>query len=740
VSESDLLARFRSLAEERLRHLNQGLLELEQGTGNEATLDGVMREIHTLKGESRMLGLLAVNRVAHRAEDLLQHARKTQAFRDAGLLEVAYAGLDLLGGYLQEDERRISSADEPRAQAFETRAAALLAERGAAPLRGPAATARPEGGEAAPAEGGDAPPAEETPTAPAEGSGREPASVVRVTGAVVDELTRTAGVLGLLQARIERTADAASALHERAAEAVREAASDAAVSAGLDRFRALTAELGGELRSLRESCFTASLRHQRLRDSVSSLRLATVAGLFGRFPRMVRDVGRELHKEARVEIRGGDVGIDQRVLDALADPVVHLVRNAVDHGLEPPDLRASLGKPRHGTILLSAAQAGRFVEIRVSDDGRGIDPKAVGDAAVRKGLLSESDVARMSKEELYEQLCRPAFSTKAEVTDLSGRGVGLDVVKRVVEGLGGGLRIQSEVGSGTEFILRVPVSSALVDALVVQAGRAVIAVPAAYVERVLMAAPKELEPTGTGHTLVLPGGDRVLVVDLAALVGASDAALRPEGPVPVVLVVEGERRLGLRVDRFLGERSLVQEALDPFLQGLRGATGTAMLEDGGLATILNVVHVLAWAREDRGAAVRPPTRVAATLPLALVAEDSELTRSLVVAALRRAGMEVVESVDGRDALARMRAVKPALLVTDLEMPVMDGIELIRQVRADPALADTPILVFTTRDQADSKREAADAGADAYIVKSEFEEEALLRGVDELRTKGRRSAS
>jgi CheY-like chemotaxis protein len=380
------------------------------------------------------------------------------------------------------------------------------------------------------------------------------------------------------------------------------------------------------------------------------------------------------------------------------------------------------------------------VEIRVLDDGRGIDPKAVGAAAVKKGLLSESDVVRMSREELYEQLCRPAFSTKAEVTDLSGRGVGLDVVKRVVESLGGGLRIESEVARGTEFILRVPVSSSLVDALVVEAGGAVFAVPAAYVQQVLAAAPGDVEPTGSGHTLKLPGGERALVLNLASLVpgAAAPAAPRPE-PVPLVLVAEAGRRLALRVDRFLGERPLVQESLDPFLQGMRGVTGTAVLEDGRLAALLNVVHVIAWAREERSAPARAAGKSATALPRAVVAEDSELTRSLVVATLRRAGLDVVESVDGRGALEHLRAARSALLVTDLEMPVMDGFELIRTVRADPTLAGLPILVFTTRDQPDSKREAAEAGADAYLVKRDFEEQALLERVADLLARARGTA-
>jgi CheY-like chemotaxis protein len=250
---------------------------------------------------------------------------------------------------------------------------------------------------------------------------------------------------------------------------------------------------------------------------------------------------------------------------------------------------------------------------------------------------------------------------------------------------------------------------------------------------------------GGGRSLRLPGGDRALVVDLDRFVPGAGRPSGAPGDAPggaagdvvrLVVLAEGGRRLALAVARFLGEWPLVQEALDPFLKGLRGVTGTAMLEDGRLAAILNVVQVFQWVREERldvgvpaagapGASSAPPAR------LALVAEDSDLTRSLVAATLARGGFRVVEAVDGKDALERMRAARPDVLVTDLEMPAMDGIELIRRVRAEPSLASVPVLVFSTRGTPTSKREAAEAGANAYVVKREFEEAALLEAVRRL---------
>jgi CheY-like chemotaxis protein len=247
---------------------------------------------------------------------------------------------------------------------------------------------------------------------------------------------------------------------------------------------------------------------------------------------------------------------------------------------------------------------------------------------------------------------------------------------------------------------------------------------------------ERLERAGGSLTLRLEGGARALVVDLAGLFGLETAA-DTAAPVRLVVVAEGDRRLALRVDRFLGEQPLVQEAVDPFLGGLRGLTGTALLDDGRLAPIVNVVQVFAWAREDHARAARAAGATAAARPsgparrTAIVAEDSELTRRLVADTLRRAGLDVVEAVDGLEALERASAAPPSLVVTDLEMPRMDGIELIRRLRAEPALARTPVVVFSTRDRPESKREAAEAGADAYLVKREFDDATLVATVTAL---------
>ena len=327
-----------------------------------------------------MSGFAAIQRVAHRAEDLLLIARREGRLGDAGRLEPVYDGLDLTADLL-EDVAAAAREDEPRSTAYADAVEREISEGDAGDDRPAASTPDP-------------PPAEP----PSAGPGPTDATQ-RVRRATIDAITRTAGEVGVLLAHLRRLADDATRV--------------------LSTTRDLDV-LEDVLRTTRDVGFEVSLRQRLLQDEVESMRLAHVSTLLDRYPRAVRDLCRELGKDARVVIVGGHVGVDQQVLDVLADPLLHLVRNAVDHGLEMPETREAAGKPRHGTIRLSAVQAGRFVDLLVEDDGRGIDPRSIADIAVRRGLLSEADVSRMSDREILAQLFRLAFSTRQTATDISG--------------------------------------------------------------------------------------------------------------------------------------------------------------------------------------------------------------------------------------------------------------------------------------------------------------------------------
>lgn len=726
ADRANVLAKFRDIGLERVRNLNQALLSIENGEGDSGTVDLAMREIHTLKGESRMLGLPGLNHTAHRTEDILLHARSTDRLRDAELLQRIYSGLDLLADLLAAEPDAMEAADDERVRSFVEETERLLAEQGRETSTVTSAAVAPAPG--APAEP-DASPAPVKP--PASGTSQH-----RVRRETIDDITRTTGEVGVLQAQLRRSADDAAALQERALEALALGPAGDDVAAWTDRVRTLLDRSSDVLRSMRDLGFEVSLRQQRIQDSVASMRLSQAGTLFGSFPRAVRDLARELGKEARVQITGGHVGADQQILDVLSDPLLHLIRNAVDHGLEPPNAREATGKPRAGTIHLSARHAGRFVEIHVADDGRGLDPRVIADTAVRRGLLSESDVAHMSDQELFAQLLRPAFSTRQSVSDVSGRGVGLDVVKSTVEDLGGSLQIRSTLGSGTTFVLRLPVSIAVLDALVLDLGLGLYAVPSAYVERVLRVDGSTIEETAGGTWIRLSDEIRAPLHDLPQLLGLPHLPPSENGEsgvARILVLIDDVRRLALRVPEFIGEMTLVQDALDPFLKGLRLVTGTALLQGGRRVVLLNAIQVFELAHHARDGTRRPDIEPEKrdVIQTVLVVEDSDLTRDMLASTFLEAGYRVLEAPNGEAGLDRFLQEDVDLVITDLEMPRLDGFELMQAIRRDPRGARIPLVVCSTKDSPEIRRRAAEAGGDAYLPKAAFDREEALALVAQL---------
>jgi len=334
-----------------------------------------------------------------------------------------------------------------------------------------------------------------------------------------------------------------------------------------------------------------------LQEVVLKTRMLPVAYVFRRFPRLVRDLAAQLGKEVELEVSGEDTELDRSLLDVIADPLLHLVRNALDHGIEPPEERLRLGKPRVGRLLLSASQEGHHVLIRLEDDGRGIDPDRVRATAVRKGLLAPERAAALGDREVLDLLFAPGFSTARNVTDVSGRGVGLDVVRKNVEGAGGRVEIETTPGRGTAFVLILPLTLATLRALLVGVGQDVYAIPLASVAEVL-----QVEPAGVtslqGRWATTVRGRVVPLFWLRQYADPGFCPGRPAQPVLAVLVHHQGRWVGLVVDRLLGEQEVVVKGLGRLLAGVRGLSGVTILGDGSLALILDVPALIACLAAD----------------------------------------------------------------------------------------------------------------------------------------------
>jgi len=726
---SRITARFRTITTERMERMNNIFIAVQDNPADAASAKVLKREIHTLKGEARMTGFRVLGDVVHLIEELIKELGETAL--QAKRVDLVFSGFDLLGD-LVDKEPAISDEDAGIGGWVTSAQEALELIEAPEPQPAP----KPEPSTPIPE-----PESVESPKS------RKPddyqQASLRVALHKLDEVTQLAGDLALSRQRGQQSGTELHALQNqwnkalRAAQAtlVRLGPPDAArpgllvaavhdLAAHLDQQRKLNARMSLVAKRADDDDFDLGLKLLELDDRMRELRFLPLSSLFARFPRAARDVANEQNKSVKLDIRGGAVEMDKQVIDRIAEPLLHLVRNCVDHGIESIEERSAVGKPEGATIVLQARTLGSAVEITIRDDGRGMDPDKIRAAIVRRGELSERRARELSDAQVLDRVFESGFSTREKVTQLSGRGVGLAVVKDTVEQLGGHARVRSVVGQSTTFELRVPTSVVLATVLLVRLAGRYYALAADVVVHTLYLRLDEVEENGNSR-MFRHNGLTLPIAHLGGLLGVS--ALDDVGESLAVVIVEHRgKQLGIRVDAFAGQHQAIQRPLDPFISGLQLYHGTIGTSDGDLALLLNVAEVVRRAQKGgQDAPIRAPEADTQTSIKVLVVDDSEFTRDLVVNVFRDMNFDVVEAVNGRQGLDRYRDHKPDLVLTDLDMPVMDGFGLVREIRARPDGGAVPIIVFSTRGSADDKERAAALGADAYLVKTEFREESLL---------------
>lgn len=605
----DITADFIIEAQEILDRLGEQLVSLEQAPQDTEQLNAVFRGYHTLKGGAGFLGVTAMVELCHAAEEALGIARAGQAVLQAHHFDAAQQSLD----YLQSMLDAVSSGTEPGYAPPE-----LIAQfdmHGGA-VAAPAAAAAPAAGgsdlitddefEALldQLHGGNAP----TAVAPAKKADDGLISEDEFE-ALLDQLHGGAApgakpIAAAAPAPIAGprplaapAAPAPAAATKPAAKPLAEAEHtvrvdtkrlDAIVNLigelvlSRNRLKTLRARLRDE--ELDRAVSTLDIATARLQSAVMRTRMQPVGKVFSRFPKVARDVARSLKKEVDLELIGAETELDRNLVEALADPLVHLVRNAIDHGVEMPDLREAQGKPRMGHVRLSAQQEGDYVSIEVQDDGAGIDPEKLRAKAREKGLIDPEAAARLSSEECLHLVFLPGFSTKQQVTDISGRGVGMDVVQSRIRELSGQIQIQSELGRGSRFLIRVPLTLAILPTLLVQAGEDVYALPLARVMEVLHA-PRTSLGWFDGRAVLDRRSHTLPLVDLRQWLDVTPAA---STLLTIVVLQAGEARFGLVVDQVRGREEVVIKPLPKALRGLRGYAGATLIGDGRMALILDV--------------------------------------------------------------------------------------------------------------------------------------------------------
>ena len=728
--DDDMIELFFDEATERIAALAGKLVEIERRPGDVELLRDVFRDLHTVKGSSAMVGLAPVNQLAHAAEDLVGQIRDAGRAVDGPVVDALLAALDGLRDMLGQARARQPVIVDPGP------AVARLRNPGAAGARAAAGAAAADRAGAGPLDSPGAAGAAR-PGAPAGDAARQ---TIRVDFDKLDRLLNLVGELVLGRDGLRGAVQALGSINA-------ELATDRGVARRVARARVATGpsrgldHLGDELsrveRVLAEVTTDLDQGTDRLdaisaelRDQVMRLRMVSVAGVFRKHVRTVRDLAASLGKRARLELAGEDTELDKLLVESLDEPLMHLVRNALDHGVEPPDARAAAGKPAEGVVRIAAAHRGNQVEIRVSDDGRGLDPDKLRQKAVERGLISPAAAEAMDDHGARELIFRAGFSTAAQVSEVSGRGVGMDVVRQtIVSRLKGTIDVESIIGQGSAFVLKLPLTLAIIQVIIARAGGETFAIPLDVVKRVLVIDPHEIELIGDREVCVVRG-HHVPLIRLDAVLeleGGND------GMIQLVLVEHagpGRETYALVCDHLIGKREIVIKSLGPLLANVPCTAGATLLGDR-VALILDVPAIIRRAIARPRTAPRAPRAQARTgSTQILLVEDSDTVRESLRRLLADAGYLVTVAIDGQHGLDLAQSRRFDLISTDVMMPKLDGYELTRALRAMPDYADTPIVMVTSMGERIDRVRGFDAGVDEYITKP-HDRSMLLRVVRKL---------
>ena len=760
VNDADsvsLLDLFRLEVEIQLRSLNTGLLALERVPASGKYLEECMRAAHSLKGAARIIGLTAGVDVANAMEECFVSAQQGKLALDAGQIDALLRGSDLMhrianpptndlawaesegrseiDGFLDVLGASLRGGNATRARSHAALTSGLLEE--AVTLREPfAATPVESLRESADDSLIYAP-------APREHTDR----ALRVTAENLNRLLSLSGESLVESRRLKPFAESMLRLKRlqrntmRTLDDVHEEIGDLPLSdraqTSLVEVRRLLAECQQMLSSQLAELETFDRRSvnlsQRLYDEALACRMRPFADTTGSYPRMVRDLSRSLGKQVRLDIVGDHTAIDRDILERLDAPLGHLLRNAVDHGIESPEQRLSRGKQAEGVVTLEARHSGGMLQINVADDGGGIDLDVLRAAIIQRNLGSQETVAQMSEPELLEFLMLPNFTTRETVTEISGRGVGLDAVSNIVKQVRGTIRIFTNSGRGTRFQLQLPLTQSVVRSLLVEIGGEPYAFPLAYVNRTLELGKEQIDSM-QGQQHFAFDGRRIGLVT-AHQVMQSGTIPQPGATVPVVVVGDQHNTYGLVVDRFLGERMLVAQPLDQRLGKVKDIAACSLLEDGSPVLIVDVDDMIRSVEKLINAGkienVQSHSSSAVRRKRVLVVDDSLTVRELERKLLTNQGYDVTIAVDGMDGWNAIRTERFDLVITDIDMPRMDGIELVTLIRKTPNLASTSVMIVSYKDREEDRRRGLDAGADYYLAKGAFDGGTLLQVVADL---------
>lgn len=696
--------RFIDEATGHLQTVKEGAFLLSNGESTDAQIGEMFRAAHTLKGGARMLKLQSIADVTHQLEEVLSELRDKKLTPDQHLGTLILQACDYISDQLAQ-----LSASEGNNQLPPTDEA--LCERLARASRGEMDDSAVPG----------TPPPMEKPLSAlnldAVDNGLKQASSVRVRLEKLDDLINILGEV--------------VATHDRLEQQVRSLANLGLRLAHMDAEQ-LRQQIIQFSRKLKDDFQVQHLQMFELYDVATTIRMLPVSMLFEPVSTQVRELAISLNKQVDCRILGGEVEIDRQLIDRLSEPLTHLLRNAIDHGIGEATERLALGKSARGTITLTTQQDGRGIVLRVEDDGRGLDYPGIRAKAVARGLVDATVADQLSEQECNELIFHPGFSTSKIVTELSGRGVGLDIVRKtIVSDLQGTLQVHSRTGLGTTFIIRLPISLAMMRILQFEQQNHLFGLAAQYVVEVVKYSRDEIRDIA-GRPAIIRHNEFIPVISAAELLRIHERPGSHTPPTPVattllLIIIQNQfGKMAMLVDNLLDERNMMIKPLPKHMRSQALVSGMVLSADNQLVSILQVPVLMEMAQQrgqSRATTTKPEVRPNAWH--VLIVDDSMNTREIEKNVLEAHGYQVTLAEDGFSGLQKARLTKFDAVLTDVEMPVMDGFSLTKALRAEENYQHIPIIIVTSRAKEEDRRRGIQVGADAYIAKGDFEQDSLI---------------
>lgn len=713
IVDEELREIYHTTSSERLQQLEASLLHLEKYPDDSDMLATLMREAHSLKGDSRSAGVESVEVLAHAVEDVLSSIQRRELELNSSVSDRLYQGLDAMSQLVWSTVTGEPVSVSPDQLAQTLREIVPFVPDIA--VTSPSETPAPLAARTA-----------ETTTPQIE--------TIRVHTRELDSLMAQTEDLAVTRIQMTQTSVQAEQLlllwEEWKAHQQRQKPLDTSTPSYEDRLESLILNLRSTVQVNNSKLERVS---EDLRNRVRKLQLQPVATLFQSLPRAVRDLAKQQSKVVELILEGKETTADKRLLEGIKDSLMHLVRNAIDHGVEPPEERTATGKPPIATLRIKAYQTALSLIIEISDDGRGLDVEQIKRTAVKRGLHSPEALAAMSTSQIQRLILAPGFSTRTFITEISGRGVGLDVLRTQVEQLKGSIQIESIPGEGCTFRLQLSTALNTDNVVVVKAQGLMFAVPIEFLQITLLASPEQLV-TLDGRDMLLLDNAKIPVTNLADVLELSnspvyrwvDQTQKPQSDRQACVVLKvGEEQAGFLVDRLVAQQEVVSKPLNPLLQRVRNIAAATTLGTGDICMILNPPDMLKSLQQNRIEVSVPMRPLKQHKPIILLIEDSPPVRIQEKRLFEGAGYEVVTATNGLEGYNKLPTRNFDAVVSDVEMPYLDGFSLVSKIRQDPDHDDLPIVLVTTLDSDEDRQRGADIGADAYILKGKFNQEVLL---------------